>query len=104
MWFDKNDIDNGNLQVIRFCRHVWGIKSSRYVAFFAKEKLINENPTGDDQLTLTAIETKRYMKNLLLPYDFLSDMEQVSRQSIGFLRIEVFSCVIGSLMVSVSLC
>ena len=31
MWYDKNDIDNGHLQVFRFCRHVWGINSTPYV-------------------------------------------------------------------------
>ena len=90
VWYDKNDIDNGHLQVFRFCRHVWGINSSPYVALFAIEKLINENPTGADLMTLTAIETKRYMDDLLLSYDSLSDLELVSRQSIALFKSRGF--------------
>ena len=90
VWYDKNDIDNGHLQVFRFCRHVWGITSSPYVALFAIEKLINENPTEADQMTLTAIETKRYMDNLLLSYDSLSDLELVSRQPIALFKSRGF--------------
>ena len=90
VWYDKNDIDNGHLQVFRFCRHVWRINSSPYVALFAIEKLINENPTGADQMTLTAIETKRYMDDLLLSYGSLSNLELVSRQSIALFKSRGF--------------
>ena len=104
VWYDKNDIDNGYLQVFRFCRHVWGITSSPYLALFAIEKLINENPTGADQMTLTAIETKRYMDDLLLSYDSLSDLELVSRQPIALFKSRGFQLRNRSLMVFLSLC
>ena len=93
VWYDKNDIDNGHLQVFRFCR-VSGINSSPNVALFAREKLIVENPTGADQLTLTAIETRRYM-DLSLSYDSLSDLELVYCQPIALFESRGFQLLLS---------
>ena len=47
--------------LINFTRLVWGINSSPYIALFAIERLVNENPTNAGQLALTAIENNRFM-------------------------------------------
>ena len=45
VWYSNNDIDEGVTQVFRFTRHVWGINSSPFVALYAIEYLVSENPT-----------------------------------------------------------
>ena len=57
VWFRNSDIDDGYIQLFQFTRHVWGINSSPYIALFAIQRLISENPTDAGELTLTAIET-----------------------------------------------
>ena len=49
--------------------------------FFAIEKLIAENPTNDDTMTLMDIENNRYMDDLLLVSDSLDDPKKFSRES-----------------------
>jgi len=61
-----NDVNEGEVQVYHFTRHVWGINLSLHIALFAIEYLINENPTNDSQLTLSAIDSRRYMDDLLI--------------------------------------
>ena len=46
IWFADNDIEKAAVQIFKFTRHVWGINSSPFVALFAIETLINENPTN----------------------------------------------------------
>ena len=38
LWFENNDIEQGNIVPFRFCVHPWGIKSSRFTARFAFKK------------------------------------------------------------------
>ena len=82
VWFKDNDIDEGEIQILKFTRHVWGVNSSPYFALFAIEKLLAENPTNTSNLTLSAVETKRYMDDLLLSSDSLEDLETISRESV----------------------
>ena len=58
-----------------------GINSSPYIALFAIEQLIDENPTCASQLTLTSIESKRYMDDLLLSFDSFDDLKLVTQKS-----------------------
>ena len=81
VWFKDNEIDIGKTQIYRFTRHVWGINSSPYIALFAIERLIDENPTCANQLTLTSIESKRYIDNLLLSFDSFDDLKLVTQES-----------------------
>ena len=90
VWFENNDVNEGKIQLFKFTRHVWGINSSPFVALFAIEKLINENPTDAGPLTLTAIENNRYMDDLLLASDSLSDLQTVARESVTLFKSRGF--------------
>ena len=46
IWFADNVIEKAAVKNFKFTRHVWGINSSPFVALFAIETLINENPTN----------------------------------------------------------
>ena len=81
IWYRNNDLDEGKVQLYRFTRHVWGINSSPFIALFAIEKLIAENPTNAGTMTLAAIENNRYMDDLLLASDSLDDLKKISRES-----------------------
>ena len=111
VWYEKNDLDHGKPQVFRFTRHVWGINSSPYVALLALNRLIEENPSNASKLTLNAIENNRYMDDILLASDSLSDLEIVAKESIdlmesrGFkLRKWVSNCHAKSILLKVPRC
>ena len=74
VWFKDNDIKLGETEIFRFCRHVWGINSSPYIALHAIQRLIDENPTKASRLTLEAIENDRYMDDLLITAESLADI------------------------------
>ena len=82
VWFKDNDMDEGEIQILKFTRHVWGVNSRPYIALFAIEKLVAENPTNASNLTLSAVESNRYMDDLLLSSDSLEDLETISRESV----------------------
>ena len=79
--------------MFRFTRHVWGINSSPYVALLALNRLVEENPTNASKLTLNAIENNRYIDDILLASDSLSDLEIVAKESIDLME----SCGFGFL-------
>ena len=97
--------------MFRFTRHVWGINSSPYVALLALKCLVEENPTNASQLTLQAIKKNRYMDDILLASDSLSDLEIIAKESIdlmesrGFkLRKWVSNCCAKSILTKVPRC
>ena len=111
VWYENNDLDHGNPQVFRFTRHVWGITSSPYVALLALNRLVEENPTNASKLTLNAIENNRYMDDIFLASDSLSDLGIVAKESIdliesrGFkLRKWVSNCHAKSILLKVPRC
>ena len=57
---------------------------------FDIERLIHENPTNASQLTLNAVESKRYMDDLQLSFDSLNNLELVARQSIALFESRGF--------------
>ena len=76
-------MDSGEIQILRFTRHVWGINSSPYVALMALNRLAADNPThAASMLTLNAITQNRYMDDLLFAGDTLSDVETFAREGI----------------------
>ena len=81
VWFKDNDVDSGEMQTYCFTRHVWGINSSPYVALTAIKNVISENPTGASNITLNAIEFNRYMDDMLLACDTLSELETIASES-----------------------
>ena len=54
------------------------MNSSPYIALFAIEKLVAENPTNASNLTLSIVETNRFMDDLLLSSESLEDLETIS--------------------------
>ena len=83
VWYANNDIDEGVTQVFHFTRHVWGINSSPFVALYAIEYLVSENPADASPTTLSAIESNRYMDDLLLSSDSLSDLQMISIEAVA---------------------
>ena len=79
-WFKDNDIDIGENQTFCFTRHVWGINPSPYIALTAKKNVVNENVTGACQMTLMAIEENRYMDDMQLACDSLSDLATIASE------------------------
>ena len=90
VWFRNSDVDGEDIQLFQFPRHVWGINSSLYIALFAIQRLMSENPIDAGELTLTAIENNRYMDDLLLSSDSLTDLQIVSRESIALFKSRRF--------------
>ena len=84
VWFKGNDVDSGEIQTYCFTRHVWGINSSPYVALTAIKNAVFENPTGASNITLNAIEFNRYMDDMLLACDTLSELETIASESRTF--------------------
>ena len=64
VWYSDNDIDGGKIHIFHFTRHIRGINSSPFIALFAINRLITENPIDASSLTLSAIESNRYMDDL----------------------------------------
>ena len=81
VWFTDNDIDSGEVQTYSFTRHVWGINSSPYVILNAIKTIVSENPTAASRMTLNTIEENRYMDDMLLACDSLSDLETIVREA-----------------------
>ena len=81
------------------------------MALLALNRLVEENPTNASKLTLNAIENNRYMDDILLASDSLSDLEIVAKESIdvmesrGFkLRKWVSNCHAKSILLKVPRC
>ena len=74
-------MDSGELQTFCFTRHEWGINSSPYVALTAIKTIVAENPTGASYMTLNAVEDNRYMDDMLLACDSLTDLKTVASES-----------------------
>ena len=81
IWFKDNDIDIEENQTFCFTRHVWGINSTPYITLTAIINVVNENVTGASQMTLMAVEENRYMNDMLLACDSLSDLATIASES-----------------------
>ena len=88
--FKNSDLEGGEPQVFRFSRHVWGINSSPYVALLAVKTLISENPTQASVKTLNAINDNRYVDDILFSCDNLSDLKDMSHESIALFKSRGF--------------
>ena len=95
IWYRNNDLDKGKVQLYRFTRHVWRIKYSPFIALFAIEKLITENPTNAGTMTLTATENYRDMDDLLLASDSLDDLKKFLANQPRCLKVEDLNCANG---------
>ena len=95
IWYRNNDLDKGKVQLYRFTRHVWRINYSPFIALFAIEKLITENPTSAGTMTLTATENYRDMDDLLLASDSLDDLKKFLANQPRCLKVEDLNCANG---------
>ena len=82
VWFKDNDVANGSVQVYRFTRHVWGINSSPFIALLAIKRLVEENCTNANQLTLDAITNNRYMDDMLIASTSLESLRVIVSEGI----------------------
>ena len=98
LWYRKNDFDEGKVQLYRFTRHVWGINSSPYIALFAIEKLIAENPTNAGSMILTAIENNRCVVDLLLASTRSMTLKKFLAKQSRCLKVEILNCANRLLM------
>ena len=83
-------MDSGEVQRYCFTRHVLGINSSAYIALLVIERLILKNPTATSKLTLSMVETNRYMDDMLMTSDSLTDLEVVTRESMSLVKSSGF--------------
>ena len=111
VWYKNDDLGYGKLHIFRSTRHVWGINSSPCVVLLAFNRLVEENPTNASKLTLHAIKNNRYIDDILLASDSLSDLEIIAKVSIdlmesrGFkLRKWVSNCQAISILLNVLRC
>ena len=77
----------------------------------ALNRLVEENPTNASEFALNAIENNRYVDDILLASDSLSDLEIIAKESIdlmesrGFkLRNWVSNCHAKSILLKVPRC
>ena len=82
VWFKDNDVANGSVQVYRFTRHVWGINSSPFIALLAIKRLVEENCTNANQLTLDATTNNRYMDDMLIASTSLESLRVIVSEGI----------------------
>ena len=83
-------MDRWEIQRYRFTRHVWRINSSAYIALPAIERLILENLTAATELTLSMVENNRYMDDVFMTSDSLTDLEMISRESMSLFESRRF--------------
>ena len=90
IWYTDNDLNRGEIQRYRFTRHVWGMKSSAYIALLAIERLILENSFAASQLTLSIVENNRYLDDILMTSDSITDLEMITRESMSLFESRGF--------------
>ena len=61
----------------------------------ALNRLVEENPTNASELALNAIENNRYVDDILLASDSLSDLEIIATESIDLVEVVDLNCVSG---------
>ena len=93
LWFDKNDVREGNLVTYRFTRHPWGVKSSPFIATFAIQKTLDDNTTGVSDLTLDTIRKNIYMDDLMFSVDSLDEAKTIANEAIDLFDSRGFKLV-----------
>ena len=93
LWFDKNDVREGNVVTYRFIRHPWGVKSSSFIASFAIQKTLDDNATGASDLTLDTIRKNIYMDDLMFSVDSLDEAKIIANEAIDLFDSRGFKLV-----------
>ena len=93
LWFDKNDVREGNVVTYRFTGHPWGVKSSSVIASFAIQKTLDDNATGASDLTLDTIRKNIYMDDLMFSVDSLDEAKIIANEAIDLFDSRGFKLV-----------
>ena len=93
LWFDKNDVKEGNVVTYRFTRHPWGVKSSPFIASFTIKKTLDDNTTGASDLTLDTIHKNIYMDDLMFSVDSLNEAKIIANEAIDLFDSRGFKLV-----------
>ena len=93
LWFDKNDVREGNVVTYRFTRHPWGVKSSPFIASFSIQKTLDDNTTCTSDLTLDAIRKNIYMDDLMFSVDSLDEAKIIANEAIDLFDSRGFKLV-----------
>ena len=93
LWFDKNDVREGNVVTYRFTCHPWGVKSSSFIASFAIQMTLDDNATGASDLTLDTIRKNIYMDDLMLSVDSLDEAKIIANEAIDLFDSRGFKLV-----------
>ena len=93
LWFDKNDVREGNLFTYWFTRHPWGVKSNPFIASFAIQKTLDDNTTGASDLTLDTIRKKIYMDDSMFSVDSLDEAKIIANEAIDLFDSRGFKLI-----------
>ena len=78
----------------RFTRHPWGVKSSFFIASFARiPKTLDDNATGASDLTLDTIRKNIYMDDLMFSVDSLDEAKIIADEAIDLFDSRGFKLV-----------
>ena len=93
LWFDKNDVREGNVVTYSFTRHPWGVQSSSFIASFAIQKTLDDNATGASDLTLDTIRKNIYMDDLMFRVNSLDEAKIIANEAIDLFDSRGFKLV-----------
>jgi len=93
LWFENDDVENGQLVPYRFCVHPWGLKSSSFIACLAINKMIEENPSNASELTCSHVSDGMYMDDFIYSVNDLSDAKKIANESIDLFKSRGFNLV-----------
>ena len=93
LWFDNNDIGQGKVVKFRFTHHLWGVKSSPFIANFAIQKTLEDNAIVASDLTRDTIRKNIYMDDLIFSIDSLNEAKTIAHKAIELFDIHGFKLV-----------
>jgi hypothetical protein len=80
IWYKNDDID-GEIEILRFTVHVWGIISSPYIATRGIHAVAQQNRTRASPQTVGALKDNTYVDDLLKSMDTIQQMKQLYSES-----------------------
>ena len=93
LWFENDDVHQSKLVPFRFCVHLWGIKSSPYIAYLAIKKMVEQNPSKASDLTLGTVSKNMYVGNFIFSADSFDDAQLIANEAIALFRSRGFELV-----------
>ena len=87
LWYANDDL-GGEIEVLCFTVHVWGVGSSPYVSTRCIHEVANQNRTGASHMTVSALKRNTYVDDLLKSTDTIDQAKQVYYESTACSRIQ----------------